>query len=278
MKISINKKHGLIAGLLCVGVAVGVASGFGYFKRNQLLDATSTYLEEQGPIGANKVMDGYGMLQAVGLRDRPGYSVALGGTGAFIRATELLESESQMMMQITSNPMYFTLASGVKGCLQGLHAKRTGQIETLKEFSMSRYAGIKNRDFYQALDDINWQGQQECLATFSAAHGRAGTTISVDGVSQNAVEMESMIERYQEFHSTKIFADWEESDMLEAIAILIDQKNEDDRKAFKEEAKAVLSEQCSTGSCVIQQTEFRAASLILNGRAKTPVEALRMLK
>lgn len=278
MKISINKKHGLIVGLLFVGLVVGVAVSYAYVERNQLLDATSTYLEEQGPIGAEKVMNGYERLQAVGLRGRPGYSVALGGTGAFIRANELLDSESQMMSKITSNPMYFSLSSDVKGCLQGLHAKRIGQIETLKKFSMSRYDGIKNRDLYQALDDINWKGQQECLAELTKAHGRSGVTISADTVGPNAVESAPMMDRYDEHHSSKRYAEWEEADILSAIGILVDQRDEADKKAFKRESAAVLAEHCSTGSCVIHQTEFQAASLILSGKAKNPAEALRMLK
>ena len=82
------------------------------------------------------------------------------------------------------------------------------------------------------------------------------------------------MEEYFALHSAKSYAEWDDKDMEKAIYLLAHPVTDADRKELEEEEKLTLSQECSTGSCLIHQMEFTAAKKLREGSVKTVREAI----
>ena len=272
----------------CAAFGVG---GFGVFKYGQLIEQTESYLQDQS---APKVMNGYKVLSAVGLRDMPGFSGPLGKYDAALLAKELMSEEDRTYLAIDSNPMRVFLDSKVKQCTNQVHLKRRQELKTLVEFTKTLF--IENRFMDRAWDSIsaNSQSNFECITNFNAIYGPSAsdknatrseasdtppapvpTGLAIPQLNTQAGKVESRLEeRYNALHEEKPYAGWGEEDMMNAVTLLTQPKTEEDRKWLRESEKLTLSLECSTGSCLIHQQEFSAAKKMREGKAVSVREAL----
>jgi len=269
------------------------AVGFGVFKYQQLIEQTQSYLRDQS---SPKVMNGYEVLAAVGLRDMPGFSGPLGKYDAARLAKELMSEEDRIYSAIDSNPMRVFLDSKVKQCTNQVHLKRRQELKTLIEFTKTMF--IENRFMDRAWDSIsaNSQSNFECITTFNAIYGsstsdknatRSETSdttpapvpsaLAISQLNTQTGKIESRLEdKYEALHAEKAYAEWGEDDMINAVNLLAHPETEEDRKWLKKSEKLTLSQECSTGSCLIHQQEFSAAKKMREGKAKSAREALEL--
>ncbi len=299
-KLSWRKKLlALLITALTVIVLIFILKGVSQAKSDVL-----QYLKIQSKMLA-RLSEGYSALRMVGYRDVPGYGVATGREQAKAIAEDLMEFENRHYEPISENIFRIFLHSSVLNCVSDSHRDNHDRLKQLIKFADQRLIDTsRSGELQRTLGSLSQIDTLACLINFrkryssplagsdqepkpievsmsstdnskpspdvsSKAHEASGT-----GIAQTREQQIPLIDQVESLHAAKSYAEWDDEDMIEVVNLLAHPKTEADRRTLIQAEKETLALECSTGSCVIRQQEFKAARALREGKAANAREAL----
>lgn len=149
--------------------AILVAGVMASYSYTDLKEITRNYIDSQGQESSLKVLKGYRLLGAVGIRGMPGFAGALGKVEARSYASQLRHEEQAAYDRLRSHVLFFALSQEIKDCTWKLNQWKLDEIDGL--LSLTGGGFIQTAAMDEELAKVGSKSNQLCRSMYLKAYG-----------------------------------------------------------------------------------------------------------